>query len=441
MGSIRFIHTADVHLGRIPQIGGASLPDQLREQVHGATFASFSRLCDLALAEGVDFVVIAGDLYDGEARTVSALEFFVRQCERLYEAGIGVYVLAGNHDPLREREALFRLPPNVFTFPSSKPEVFEVKDDQGAPIARVVGQSYERSAERRRLHQDYPSLPLDLWNIGVLHTQLEGEPSTYLPCSVSELREKSGYHYWALGHIHQPGILHNARPHIAYPGTPQGKHVNELERGGCLLVELNDQGEDGITHVPLAPIVYKRVTLKIDEDPVSIPETLPELEERMAAAAQELLSEGGDDAYPILGYIVQWNIEGRGTIHTLLAEQQDEAHDSLLAGLRGRFADDKPFVWTERIMFRTKPELDLDELLKGSPVVEELDRVVQRCQTEEELQKQLKRELGQIWSGHGDEEGYQDKDDFVFYLDDETLQDLLADARQLILEKLAEGRE
>lgn len=441
MGSIRFIHTADIHLGSIPQIGNAPLPDSLAEIVTQATFEGFRRVCSLAIEHEVDLLIIAGDLYDAEARTVHALEFFVTQCQRLEAAGIGVYVLAGNHDPLREREELFELPANVRTFSGGAPEVFEAKDRNGKPIARLVGQSYQRNAETARLHLNYPALPGDLWNIGVLHTQLDGEPSTYIPCSLGELKERDDLHYWALGHIHQHSILHNSTPHIAYPGIPQGRHFKEQGRGGCLLVELDRFSQDVFTFLPTASVVYKRVEILIDQDPDHVPETLPELEEKIAEAAEEIRGEAEADCYPVQGYIVQWIIRGRGLIHDLIAEQPDEALESLLAGLRGRFSNRAPFLWSADLTFRTKPERDLEELLRGSPVLDELDRVIRNCRDSEDLQKRLRESLGAIWAGHGDEESRQDKDDFVFHLDDRMLADLLGTARQLILEKLVEGRE
>ncbi len=192
MGGIRFIHTADIHLGSVLETGGdGPLPDSMQELVTSATFEGFRRVCSLAIEHAVDFVVIAGDLYDRRARSVHAQEFFVAQCLRLQAAGIGVYVLAGNHDALRQKNELFEPPANVFTFSAEAPQVFTTVDRRGGKaVARLVGQSYGRSAEKARLHLNYPVLPADLWNIGVLHTQLDGEPSPYIPCSLGELKSR-----------------------------------------------------------------------------------------------------------------------------------------------------------------------------------------------------------------------------------------------------------
>ncbi|HHY15832.1 MAG TPA: DNA repair exonuclease, partial [Firmicutes bacterium] len=131
MGGIRFIHTADIHLGSVLETGDGPLPDSMQELVTSATFEGFRRVCSLAIEHAVDFVVIAGDLYDRRARSVHAQEFFVAQCLRLQAAGIGVYVLAGNHDPLRQKNELFEPPANVFIFSAEAPQVFTAADRRG----------------------------------------------------------------------------------------------------------------------------------------------------------------------------------------------------------------------------------------------------------------------------------------------------------------------
>ncbi len=441
MGGIRFIHTADIHLGSVLETGDGPLPDSMQELVTSATFEGFRRVCSLAIEHAVDFVVIAGDLYDRRARSVHAQEFFVAQCLRLQAAGIGVYVLAGNHDALRQKNELFEPPANVFTFSAEAPQVFTTVDRRGKAVARLVGQSYGRSAEKARLHLNYPELPADLWNIGVLHTQLDGEPSPYIPCSLGELKSRGDLHYWALGHIHQRGILHGGAPHIAYPGIPQGRHFKEQGRGGCLLVELGRLQQDVFTFLPTAAVVYKREEIFIDEEPDDIPKTLPELETRLIAAAEEILGAGQDGSYPVQGYLIHWIIRGRSSIHELIAEQPDEVRALLLESLRGRFSSGTPFLWSAELTLRTEPALDLEEVLRGSPVAEELERVIEDCKNNAEVQARLKESLGAIWGGHEDEENYGDKDDFRFPVDDQALIELLAAAKQLILEKLAEGRE
>ena len=94
---MRFIHTADLHLDS-PFLGLTSMPKPLWERVHSSTFTAFQKIVDDAIALKVDFVLISGDIYDRDQQSIAATDFFIKQCERLKQARIPVYLLYGNHD-------------------------------------------------------------------------------------------------------------------------------------------------------------------------------------------------------------------------------------------------------------------------------------------------------------------------------------------------------
>ena len=143
MEGIKFIHTADVHLGSLLHIGGGELPPAVEQAAIAATMEGFGRVCHAALKNRVDFVVISGDLYDREARSLKAMSFFAEKCRLLEEAGIPVLVIAGNHDPLKEKQDLIRVPDNVKVLRGNRPEIVEIPGPKGNSVARVIGQSYQ----------------------------------------------------------------------------------------------------------------------------------------------------------------------------------------------------------------------------------------------------------------------------------------------------------
>ena len=97
--SMTFIHAADLHLDS-PFVGLKYLPTQLFERMRESTFLAFSRLITFAIKEQVDFVLLSGDLYDGEERSLKAQLRLKKEFDRLHAAGIEVYVIHGNHDHL-----------------------------------------------------------------------------------------------------------------------------------------------------------------------------------------------------------------------------------------------------------------------------------------------------------------------------------------------------
>lgn len=440
---VSFIHTADIHLGSILNVAGDELPADLENSIRGATLEGFRRVCQVALDFDVDFMLVAGDLYDREARSVRAQEFFVKQCRMLEEAGIDVFVIAGNHDPLQDKQDLFNLPANVRTFGGQKPEIHEFKKPGGYTSARIVGQSYQGRSETRKLHIQYGKPEPGAWNIALLHTQLEGAPSNYIPATLAELKERSDIHYWALGHIHKSEILHNRLPFIAYPGIPQGRHFGEQGRGGCLLMEL--AGEDLIppVFIPTAPIIYKRVEVRIDQGRGSLPATIDALAQRLETEGEKMLAGAGKGSYPLEGFIVEWIIRGRSEIYKQVegSEKEDEAKESILRNLRRKFEGRRPFLWTNAVALQLQSPLDYDALLQGSRSRAELDLVIDQCLSEEEVKAELLDKLGQIWRGHGDVESYEERDDLRFHPEEELVANLLAGAREMIVARLAEGRE
>jgi len=222
-GKMKFIHTADIHLDS-PLRGLSSYPDAPTERLRTATRDAFDNLVSSAIDEQVDFLIIAGDVYDGDWKDFNTGLFFVRQMGRLRRANILVYLLHGNHDAESEMTRGLELPDNVHVFSSSKAQTFLIDNIKVA----LHGRSFKIAATTDNLLPSYPQ-PVPSWlNIGVLHTALEGnsEHAKYAPCSVAELQAK-GYQYWALGHVHEHWIQRGDTT-IAYPGNLQGRHIREL---------------------------------------------------------------------------------------------------------------------------------------------------------------------------------------------------------------------
>jgi exonuclease SbcD len=230
---VKFIHTADIHLDS-PLRGLSAYPDAPADRVRTATRDAFYNLVTRAIEESVDFVVIAGDVYDGDWKDFNTGLFFVRQMGRLRQVGIPVFLLYGNHDAESEMTKSLELPDNVHVFSSRKGETFRIE----ALKVALHGRSFKVAATTDSLMPSYSEPILGWFNIGVLHTALEGnaEHAKYAPCTVSELQAK-GYQYWALGHVHEHW-LQQGDVTIAYPGNLQGRHIRECGPRGALLVSV-----------------------------------------------------------------------------------------------------------------------------------------------------------------------------------------------------------
>ena len=230
-----FLHAADLHLDS-PLKGLELQEDAPLAEIRGATRRAFVNLIDFAIAEEVAFLLIAGDLYDGDWKDYNTGLFFVRQMGRLEKAGIRVFVVSGNHDAASQITKNMPLPGNVTVFPTGRPQ--SVRLETYGVI--IHGQSYASRAVSENLAAGYPLRDPHFFNIGLLHTSLTGREGheNYAPCTLDDLRSK-GYDYWALGHVHQREVV-LGDPLILFPGNIQGRHIKETGAKGATLVTVAD---------------------------------------------------------------------------------------------------------------------------------------------------------------------------------------------------------
>ena len=235
--AFRFLHTADIHLDS-PLRSLAMRDPEIAETIGNATRQAFQRTIDLCLDEKLDALMIAGDLYDGDLKSMKTAIFFGTQMRRLADAGVRVFIVRGNHDAESRITKQLSLPSNVHVF-SGRAEAVEIEDKGVA----VHGVSFADPAAPESLLPKFKAPLPDLINIGLLHTSLAGAEGhdTYAPCSLKDLFDH-GFDYWALGHIHKRQVAAEGRRLAVMPGIPQGRHIGE---DGLKSVTLATVGENG----------------------------------------------------------------------------------------------------------------------------------------------------------------------------------------------------
>lgn len=337
---MKFIHAADIHLDS-PLSGLSAYPDAPAAQLRGATREAFSLLVDRAIEESVDFMVIAGDLYDGTWRDYNTGIFFCKEMGRLKRAGIPVYLLFGNHDAESEMTRKLDLPDNVSCFSASKPETFRI---EGLSVA-LHGHSFKQKETTANLAANYPVAVPGHYNIGVLHTALEGYAAhaSYAPCTVDELHAK-GYQYWALGHVHE--FQHwSGSSTIVFPGNLQGRHVRECGRRGAVLVSVDDEGATSVERVFIDVLRWEN--LQVD---VGGCETLLEVTRSIGRALEGLLAEDGQ-----VPRAVRVTVQGRTKAHGQLFGLEAQLRSEVLAQIA---AIGNERLWLEKVRLETEAHVD-----------------------------------------------------------------------------------
>ena len=340
--SFRFLHAADIHLDS-PLRGLERYEGAPAAELRGATREAFEALVRLAIDEEVAFVLIAGDLYDGDWEDYSTGLYLIRQLAALRKAGIRVYLVAGNHDAQSKISRHLTLPENTVRFKHTAPHT-ELLPELGVAIH---GQSYAQQKVVRDLSADYPPPVRGLLNIGILHTALDGSRGhdPYAPCSVEALKNK-GYDYWALGHVHAREIVHE-EPWIVFPGNLQGRHVREGGAKGATLVTVEDKRIVGVEHRVLDVLRWAELSVDL--------EGATHLDAALARARAALEGEVARAEGRLLAARIV--LTGATDAHSELASRWAQVVGELRAA-----AVDLGAVWVEDVRLRTRPRVDLDAL-------------------------------------------------------------------------------
>lgn len=254
---IKILHTADIHLDA-PLRSLALRDETLRDAVRAATRAALTRIVDVALLERVTALLIAGDLFDGRARSARTAAFLTAQLDRLRDADIPVFYIKGNHDAENPITGALDLPDNVHVFDARGGKV------QLAEDLWIHGVSFaDRHAPESLLPRFPPPVPGAV-NIAMLHTSLAGAAGhdTYAPCTLGDL-SGAGFDYWALGHVHKRQI-HGTAPWVVMPGMPQGRDIGEAGPKSATMLSVAE-GRIEVAEVPTSVVEFTAASLDISE--------------------------------------------------------------------------------------------------------------------------------------------------------------------------------
>ena len=415
---MRFIHAADLHIDSplrgLDRYDGAPV-----ERLRTATRSAFERLVDRALAERVDFVLFAGDIYDCDWQDFHTGLFFREQLVRLGRAGIRVYIVQGNHDAQGVISKQLILPQNVTVFSARTAQTIRIDDLSVA----IHGRSFPERAVDEDLVPSYPSPVPGFFNIGMLHTSLTGRAGhdTYAPTDLPTLIHK-GYDYWALGHVHAREVLAE-RPRIVFPGNLQGRHAKETGAKGCELVTV-EGGRIESEFLALDVVRWSQLAVPLDGL-----QRLDALGDAFRQALDPLLVGAKDRLHA-----VRVTLTGSTELHRLEANQPG----TLAAAMHAAAQDvGEAEIWIEQVRLDLSTPLDRARTAQRQDAVGELVRLVDSILTDEtELLRLAQAEFGELLGSMPQEVAAGD----VPKLDDPAeLKSLMMDAEATVLARLTES--
>jgi DNA repair protein SbcD/Mre11 len=412
--SFSFIHAADIHLDS-PLTGLEQYEGAPVDKIRSATRDAFKNLVDTAIDRKVAFVIIAGDLYDGDWKDYNTGLFFASQMVRLQKAKIKVFLIRGNHDAASLITKELKLPENVIEFSTRNAETHLLDDLEIA----IHGQGFASRSVEENLVKNYPRRKEGYVNIGILHTSATGREGheNYAPCSIDDMKEK-GYDYWALGHIHLRELLHTKEPVILFPGNIQGRHIKETGDKGCTLVTVENGAIESLTHLSLDVLRWE--LCEVDAS------SCDSIEALMDKARQSLEQKYQEVEGRFLA--VRFRIYGATKVHQELIVDKDHIINNIRSlSLEVGLGD----VWVEKVKIETLRQINIEELkAEHTPVAVILDFINDVAENEEML-KVLLSEFQDI--GQALPYGLRNHDEGFNFNDTNLIKKRLPEVEDLIL--------
>lgn len=258
---LKFIHGADFHLD---SAFAALTPQQAAARRRESRELPF-RLADYVNQNGVELVLLAGDLFDSAEAYRDTVE---QLAAALGQMSAQVYIAPGNHDWYGPGSPYLTVqwPDNVHIFTRSTIESVEW------PEKNLVlhGAAFTAPEQAESLLSGF-TVPADgKRHIGLLHGEIDPAEPRYDPLSKGDITA-SGLHYLALGHIHKRAEPRTfGKTVCAWPGCTEGRGFDELGEKGFYAGTLEEDGRVSLAFVPFSQRRYEILEVSVTaQDPLA----------------------------------------------------------------------------------------------------------------------------------------------------------------------------
>ena len=412
----KFIHAADIHLDS-PLWGLERYEGAPVEEIRGATRRSLENLVSLAIGERVDFVLIAGDLYDGEWKDYNTALFLAKEFARLREEGIKVFAVTGNHDAASQITRSLRVPDNVTLFPVKKPETIHL-DSLGVAIH---GRSFAQRIVTDDLSATYPTrCP------AISTSEFCTQPLPDVK-GMRRMRPAVSKHWsretTTIGRsvMSTRGRCSAKTPGSVFPGNTQGRHIRERGPKGCTLVTVEDDRSVTVEHRDLH--VLEWALCHVDAEGAGSPEEIVErtrglIEQESAKCDARLLA-------------VRLCIMGPCRAYDELSAKPGKWINEIRSSITDASAGT---VWLRKVEFRTRTQVVLEEALKRTDALGDLLRFIDGLDATDEVLAPLRDEM-HAFRAKLPAEIFQGPD-AIDLLTPEKVRETLEEAKHLLIPRL-----
>jgi len=367
---LRFLATADVHLGRSSTHVGEEISKD-----DTATRIIWMDIVELAIERQVEAVLLAGDIIDQENRYFEAWGPLEAGLKQLSGADIRTFAVAGNHDHSVFPRLMEDMGAETFTLLGARGQWEQVTFAPDGHIAcNLIGWSFPKQHHSSNPLADF-NLDLDrsVPTIALLHTQLNDPKRLYAPVPNSELGQHD-IDFWLLGHVHKPQQFKEGSSDVLYCGSPQAMNPGETDIHGPWLITVEPSGEIKSEQIPISRVRYE--SLPVDLGSMT---TTDEVDAELTRAVSEFADSVAIESDGHLRALsLRVTLRGRTTLHRELPQLVNVVREDL------RLTHGRMEVVVDDIVVNTQPALDVAELAKGQDMAGELARLILALEREDD---------------------------------------------------------
>lgn len=254
-GQMKFIHISDIHFGKTYKNKDIEISKLLINEQRNA----FKKMVQIAISNDVEAVLIAGDMFHTTKVSFADEQFVHGEFKKLEEAEVQVFYCSGNHDFTNAESSVrkLRFLENIHTFFDESYSAIVIEGRY-----RVVGCGHDNKHEMRDLISDFPQYNDGIPTIGLGHSMInsalsDGSEGAYMASSVEAI-QKSGYDYWALGHIHKAGKVHESIE-CYYSGSLSGLSSKEAGDKGGFIIDFTNNKLQSVKFLELSNVLWKNI--------------------------------------------------------------------------------------------------------------------------------------------------------------------------------------
>ena len=355
--AFRFLHASAFRLEQ-PLYGLTETPDHLRELLADAPLEAAARVFETAILEDVHFVVLSGDVMDPRSAGPRAISFLLEQFGLLSEQKIHVYWCGGRDDSPDRWPDDLALPDTVHVFPKGQAKQF-IHSRNEIPVATLIGTS---SPDDGTVHAgEFRTEPTNRYTVAVAFGEADA----------SSLAGHKQIDYWALGGRHAQKTLFESPQTAHYPGTPQGRCLEEDDAHGCTLVQVDPGRKARTNFIPTDVVRWRNEVVALEENAGR-----NELQRELRSRMQRIATEASGTTV-----LIAWKVRAEGA---LVGSLRGGLGLELTDWLRTEFGRARPAAWTVSLDVESNADVP-EELYEEDTILGDFLRAVREHQQNDRL--------------------------------------------------------